>query len=112
MQKRIIKAINAINYNFDMDIIGYHKPAATIAGLNLKWMDEILQDIGAFGFILAFVLLVYRWIPLAFFALIFHVAFLYDKEFTEPYRFTMQAFPFSLFSAILIVRHVLVWGVE
>ena len=42
-------------------------------------------------------------------SLIFPVAFLYDKGLTEPYRMTMQAFPFFLFCAILPVRHVSRW---
>lgn len=92
-----------------MDVIGYHEQVAAIIGFKLQWMDQIFRILGILGFFTAILLSRYRWLPLAFLSLIFPVAFLYDKGLTEPYRLTMQAFPFFLFCAILPVRYVSGW---
>ena len=93
-----------------MDVIGYHKPVAGPVGFNLGWMDQILKLLGGIGVFLALLLPGYRWLPLGFFALVFPVAFMYDRGLTEQYRLTMQAFPFFLFCAILVTRRVSWWA--
>ncbi len=95
-----------------MDVIGYHKPVAAILGLNLGWMDQILKLLGILGLFLALLLPGYRWLPLGFFALVFPVAFVYDRGLTEQYRLTMQAFPFFLFCTVLVARHVSGWALD
>jgi len=65
-----------------MDVIGYHKRVSAIVGLNLGWMDQILNLLGAIGLFLSVLLPGYRWLPFAFIALVFPVAFVYDKGLT------------------------------
>jgi len=87
-----------------MDLVGYRKPAAALLGFDPGWVDHGVTALGASGLLLALFLPGFRWLPFTFPALTFPVAFLYDRGLTEPYRLTMQAFPFFLLMGLLTLR--------
>lgn len=88
-----------------MDMIGYRGPVASLLGFDPGWVDHVIMTLGIMGLLLALFLPGLRWLPLLFLALTAPVAFLYDKGLTEPYRLTMQAFPFFLLMGLLTLRY-------
>jgi len=92
-----------------MDLVGSWRPIPAILGFNPGWVDHVFTAVGGSGLLLALGAPGLRWLPLAFLVLTGPVAFLYDRGLTEPYRLTMQGFPFFLLSALLPVQRVWAW---
>lgn len=87
-----------------MDMVGYRKAVAAILGFDPGWVYRFATALGLIGLFVALFSPGLRWLPLAFLASTFPVAFLFDRGLTEPYRLTMQAFPFFLLSGLLALR--------
>ncbi len=92
-----------------MNVVGFSMRVPALGGFNPGWTDAFVTALGAIGFFVALCSAEFRWLPLVFFSLTFPVGFLFGIGFIEPYRLTMQAFPFFLLCGLLAVRQGCAW---
>ncbi len=80
---------------YHMDLIGWVDAVQRFTGLRLDWVDWVVRLLGWAGMLLA-LRSRQAWLSIAILALLFPVAFPYDRGVTERYRLTLMVFPFFL----------------
>jgi hypothetical protein len=93
-----------------MNVVGLTMLIPPLGRPLLEFVDPVVTTLGIVGFFIALCSAEFRWLPLAFFALTFHASFLYERGLVEPYRHTMQGFPFFLMCGLLAVRRASAWA--